>query len=93
MTVIRQFLKRIDHPISGIDNKNLGLSRQISYKKLITVSPSILQKISEPIPKILLELQIHFGLTNSEAMRLLPDIHIRDNSLWITREIASNSQV
>ncbi|MDF1929652.1 hypothetical protein PGH45_05660 [Legionella pneumophila] len=39
----------------------------------------------------MLEFQIYFGLTLSEAMRLNPAIHIQENSLWITRDIATNS--
>lgn len=37
-------------------------------------------------------LQTQFGLTFSEAMRFIPDIHFRQESLWITREIAFNSE-
>lgn len=92
MTVIRWFLKTIEHHLTGIDNKNLGLSRIVqSYKKPF-ISPDVFQNLSNPITKILLQLQIHFGLTLSEAMRLVPDVHIQDHALWLTREIASNSQ-
>ena len=30
------------------------------------------------------------GLTFSEAIHFIPDIHYRDDSLWITRDIAFN---
>ena len=36
-------------------------------------------------------LQTQFGLTFSEAIHLLPGVHIRDADLWITRDIAFNS--
>jgi hypothetical protein len=37
-------------------------------------------------------MQIQFGLTFSEALNLVPDIHIQEHALWITREIAFNSE-
>lgn len=92
MTVIRWFLKLIDHPITGIKNKDLGLSKKQNSKKPTSISPDIFQKISDPITKTILDLQIHFGLTFSEAIRLIPDVHLQPNIIWLTREIASNSQ-
>lgn len=92
MTVIRWFLKTIEHHVTGIDNKNLGLTRAMPSSKKLSVSSALLESLSNPITKILLKLQIHFGLTLSEAMRLVPDVHIQDHALWLTREITSNSQ-
>lgn len=92
MTVIRWFLQTIGHALPDIDNQSLGLSRLVPLKKKASVTPDGVQSLSNPIAKVLLNLQIHFGLTLSEAMRLVPDIHIQDQTLWITREIASNSQ-
>lgn len=37
-------------------------------------------------------LQTQFGLTFSEATLLIPDIHVKEHTLWITREIAFNSE-
>lgn len=51
-----------------------------------------LQKISAPVARTVICLQAHFGLTFSEAINLTPEIHIQENSLWLTREITSNSQ-
>ena len=92
MTVIRWFLQTIGHHLSEIDNQNLGLSRIIKNKKPASVSTEVLQSVSNPIAKLLLNLQIYFGLTFSEAMRLLPDVHIQEHAIWLTREITSNSQ-
>ena len=92
MTVIRQFLQAISHYPTDIDNKNLGLLRERSLKKPTSFSFDVLEKITDPITILLLSLQIYFGLTFSEAIRFLPDVHIQQNTLWITREIASNSK-
>tara|TARA_R110002126_G_scaffold273866_1_gene418518 strand:- start:42004 stop:42414 length:411 start_codon:yes stop_codon:yes gene_type:complete len=37
-------------------------------------------------------MQIHFGLTLSEAMRMVPSIHIQEHQLWLTREITFNNE-
>lgn len=92
MTVIRCFLQSIGHHLLGINNQNLGLSRLIKSRKTAPVSHELVQNISNLIAKLLLNLQIYFGLTLSEAMRLLPDVHIQENAIWLTREITSNSQ-
>jgi len=37
-------------------------------------------------------LQTQFGLNFSEAIHLMPDINIKEHGLWITRDIAFNSE-
>lgn len=91
MTVLRQFLTAIGHYPIEIDNKSLGLYREQSSKKSIAIPHEITSKITNTIAKLLMHLQIDFGLTLSESMRLIPDIHIQQNTLWITREMAFNS--
>ena len=91
MTVIRWFLKTISHQLTAIDNQHLGLYRVKKSKKEILISPQLLQELSS-IGKLLLNIQIHFGLTLSEAMRLIPEVHIQEHAIWLTREITSNSQ-
>lgn len=92
MTVMRNFLQDIEHFIDDIGNPSLGIIRQKYHKKSTLIIQNTSQKIANPLAKILFEFQVNFGLTFSEAMRLCPDIHIQDNALWITRDIASNSQ-
>lgn len=91
MTVLRQFLQKINHTIAGIDNQSLQIMHTQSTRKSSKVSPNILEQFSNPIAAILFQLQTDFGLTLSEAMRLTPNIHIQQDNLWITREIATNS--
>ncbi len=91
MRVIRYFFQKIEHTIPEISNKNLGIKKQKYPAKSVRFSKNTLDKISNPIAKILLEFQVYFGLTLSETMRLRPDVHIQENSVWITRDIATNS--
>ena len=91
MTVIRGFLKKIGHQGITMDNKSFGIVRKIDLKKKPAITPDIWQKTSILIGRVLLGLQIHFSLTLSEAMRLVPDIHIQQQTLWLTREITFNS--
>lgn len=92
MTVLRYFLKYINHSIGGIDNISLQLIRENHTKNYQPINTDIVEKIPNPFIKVILQLQIHFGLTFSEAYRIIPDIHIRENMLWLTRDITFNHQ-
>ena len=92
MTVLRYFLQSINHQIDGIDNQTLKILR---IKPKVINAPRITNSIEKPtlpIARVIFALQSGFGLTFSEAIRLTPDIHLRESSIWLTREIAFNSQ-
>lgn len=91
MAIIREFFHHIEHEIPGISNQELGLKSAKTQLKKIQFSLEALDKISNPIAKMLLELQIYFGLTFSESIRLVPDIHLQEKSIWATRDLATNS--
>lgn len=91
LTIIRNFFKKIEHELPGISNQELGLKRCKCSLKVAPQSIHRFDNLTNPIAKLLLELQVYFGLTLSEAMRLCPNIHLQDNFLWVTRDIAKNS--
>ncbi|HHT9843840.1 TPA: hypothetical protein ACT9I4_001956 [Legionella pneumophila] len=93
LCIIRKFLYEMDCPTANeISNNRLGLKRSNKHKKKPKIYPGFWQNIGTPSARLLTGLQIKFGLTLSEAMRLNPDFHIQEHSLWITREIATNSR-
>ena len=92
MTVLRDFLYKIDHTIPGIDNQSLGIINSKPSKKIILPQAGIEEEFTNPIARVLFEFQTCFGLTLSEAKRLVPNVHIKENHVWITRDIAANSQ-
>ncbi|HAT7074298.1 TPA: hypothetical protein JAN90_16370 [Legionella pneumophila] len=92
MTIIRKFLCHLGHKAENIDNLSLGLQTKKIRKKTRKSSANLLDNINDPIAKILLGFQIHFGLTMSEAMRILPGVHIQEHELLLTREITFNSK-
>lgn len=92
MTVIRAFLNNIDCPLDGIDNQNLHLTRLYQAPQIINIKPNIWQTMTDPCAYFIMALQAQFGLTFSEATLLIPDIHVKEHALWITREIAFNSE-
>lgn len=92
MTVIRYFLQSIDHQIDGIDNQALRIARIKLKVKNASELTNIIEKPTHPIARIIFDLQSGFGLTFGEAIRITPDIHLREHSIWLTREIAFNSQ-
>ena len=92
MTVIRYFLQHIAHHIEGIDNQALGIARvKPQIKHPIKLSNGLVRPY-HPIAQLIFDLQSAFGLTFGESIRLVPDIHVREDSIWVTREIAFNSQ-
>lgn len=92
MTMFRHFLKHINHSVNGIDNISLQLIREKRTTNYQPINTDAIEKIPNPFIKVMLQLQIHFGLTFSEAYRINPDIHIRENMLWLTRDITFNHQ-
>ncbi|HAT9492080.1 TPA: integrase [Legionella pneumophila subsp. pneumophila] len=93
LSIIRKFLYEIECPTANeINNNRLGLKSPNKHKKKPNIYPGFWQHISNPPARLLTGLQIQFGLTLSEAMRLSPDFHVQEHSLWITREIATNSR-
>ncbi|HAU1874566.1 TPA: hypothetical protein ACF5XO_000689 [Legionella pneumophila] len=92
MTIIRKFLCHVGHKAENIDNLSLGLQTKKIKKKAQKSPTDLLEKINDPVAKVLLGFQIHFGLTLSEAMRILPGVHIQKNELLLTREITFNSK-
>ena len=91
MTIIRKFLSNIGNCATGIDNQSLGITVSKTSRKNVSILLERWQKIEEPVTKLLLNLQIYFGLTLREAMHLIPGVHVRENTLWVTREITFNS--
>ncbi|KTD56759.1 hypothetical protein Lsan_2919 [Legionella santicrucis] len=91
LTVLRRFFTDIKHLINGIDNHSLGV---IHDKKITKTNNThhIGVNLSNPIAKCLYELQTHFGLTLSEAMRINPETHLEEYAICITRDIATNSR-
>lgn len=92
MTVIRYFLNSIDCLLADIDNQSLYLTREYKRTKKTKIQSDIWQSMTEPSARFIMALQTQFGLTFGEAIRCIPDIHFREHSLWITREIAFNSE-
>lgn len=92
LVCLRAFLNTIEHPIDGIDNASLQLKKLRLNKKPIIDRDTTLTRLNDPIAAIQFALQSHFGLTRFEAIQLVPNIHIKEDSLLITREISNNSK-
>lgn len=92
LSVIRKFLKDIGNNQTTLTNRQLGIVRNFKKKKKVKIAQDFWQQIEDPLTRVILALQAHFGLTYSEAIRIKTTIHTRDNSLWVTREITFNSQ-
>lgn len=87
---LRCFLKTINHSIERIDNTSLGISKS-SKPIAYTCNDQNFESIYDPLIQQLFLLQTEFGLSYSETMRFIPDIHSKEDCLWLTREITRNS--
>lgn len=92
MTIIRSFTNNIGCQINNIDNKSLELSRQRKQKRKFNISFDIWQQIDDQLCRLIMALQTQFGLSFSESVNMHPDININDHHIWITRDIAFNTQ-
>jgi hypothetical protein len=92
MTIIRRFLQMSDCSIANIDNQSLGLVRpKARNKRKKIIAPDIWKSFNDPVARVIMGLQTKFGLTFKEAILIKPRIQVREDSLWITRDIAFNS--
>ncbi|MDF1647053.1 MAG: integrase domain-containing protein [Legionellaceae bacterium] len=90
MTIIRGFLPYVNCHLEHIDNKSLQLMRRYKHNKKI-IPKNIWQTIPDADVRLIMALQIEFGLTFSEAIHIQPFVHVRDKHIWVTREIAFNA--
>lgn len=92
MVIIRDFLMSMGCDTNMLTNQNLGLTKKVKNRKQLHINPSILEHVQSPIARVLFGLQMQFGLTLSEAMRIVPSIHVQEHQLWLTRETTFNSE-
>ncbi|HAT9314915.1 TPA: integrase [Legionella pneumophila subsp. pneumophila] len=91
MTIIRAFLKDLKCSTEHMNNKSLGLQRQNKNTSFQNFQPDLWKSFKIDSARLMMALQTQFGLTFSESIQLKPKIHIKEEKLWITREIAFNS--
>lgn len=92
MTIIRRFLQMSDCQIDKIDNQSLDLTRpKPKRRRKKGISPDMWQSMDNPYARVIMAFQVEFGLTFQEAIRIKSYLHIKQDGLWITRDIAFNS--
>lgn len=90
LVCLRYFFKKIGHNITGIDNRSLNLSKARQKIKPLIDADFLLNAVSDPLAHLLVGLQVKFGLSFQESIRLNPQIHLQDDALYLTREITIN---
>jgi len=89
--VLRGYLKLINIDYSMPNNKTLGLTKRVTRMRPLPVV-DIREQVFHPITGNLLDLQILFGLTKTESMKLRVSLFRRESELHIHRSIAYNSK-
>lgn len=91
MVIIRKIISDLDCHVRYIDNKCLQLSRPKPRKKRIKMDADFWQYLTYPPVRIIMALQMQFGLTFNEAIKIRYSVNIQDNQLTISGDIAFNS--
>lgn len=91
MTDIRPFLRYLGICTEEMDNMLLGLTASNYQPRLSKVNDLISLDQLPSLVRLMLTLQMYLGLTLKEAILLSPEYHVKDEGLWLTREITHNS--
>ncbi len=98
LSVLRKYLKLTKVEINFSSNHDLGLSRKtVSYsnnlEKTFSLSENIIDRTQHHLTRLLLSMQIYFGLTKLEAIHLSPQVYQeRKKILFIPKAIAHNNK-
>lgn len=87
MTIIRKIFTDLDCHVHYIDNSSLQLFLPKQQKKRIKMSAGFWQSLTNPPVRLIMALQIHFGLTYQEAIHFKISIHVQNNQLMISDRI------
>lgn len=90
--VLRRFNQLARLELNIPSNKELGSIKASSTQLKISIPENYESKIFHPITRSLIALQLHFGLTKLEAIRVNPTSTANDNILLIERTIAHNKK-
>ena len=91
MVIIRKIITDLDCHVRYIDNKSLRLTRPKPPKKRIKMDADFWQCLTYPPVRIIMALQMQFGLTFNEAIKIRSSVNIQDHQLTISDGVAFNS--
>jgi hypothetical protein len=89
LSILRSFNLKGGFGIDIPSNKAFDLSK-VKKKSIKTIRQDIINQVSSPITECILGLQLEFGLTKLEAIRLPIGIAIESHDLIISKNIAYN---
>lgn len=91
LSVLRHFMQFIH--VAGVvpSNHAMGLIKyRLNKKRVSLFTKGILNIIHQPIVKMIVTFEIHFGLTKKEIISLITRHHIFDDKIQMSRNIAFN---
>jgi len=95
ISILRKYLGLIRHSMLLPSNVALGLSRnrEKAREKLSVDIRDVIQRIYNPINRLLVELQWYFGLTKEEAVRFRLQRYAGDEAkLYLSKPVSYNNQ-
>lgn len=96
LTVLRKYFNLCKHNIDIATNKELGFTRKVVHREHTHLSKDIITQVQHHLTKLLLKLQIYFGLTKNEAIHFKVQPYkvqaSQNNYLLVSGNIASNNK-
>lgn len=92
LSVLRRFNQLARLELNIPSNKELGCVKALPTPPKKSIPENYENKIFHPITRSLIALQLHFGLTKLEAIRVNPTCIVNGNVLLIGRTIAHNKK-
>ena len=93
LSILRQYLALANHIIALPSNYELGLAKVRSKQSYSLASEDVLTKVHHPITKLILKLQIYFGLTKSEALDFKIQIYTYETkTLFVHKSVSHNGK-
>ena len=91
LSVLRKYCKLANLELTIPGNKSLNLSRSTNDKTNIVINPEIIEKVHHPITKSIIALQLYFGLTKLESIKLILNT-ANPKQLIVYRDVANNNR-
>lgn len=93
LSVLRKYFTLANHNVKIPSNYELGFVRKLEPANTQNISSKIINQVHHNVTKLILRLQIYFGLTKSEAVRFRVQLYNNyENLIFIPKDIAHNNK-
>lgn len=88
---LRFILKHLNFDISNVNYTHLNIQKPLYNTQRPCIDAKLVSNITDNLSKLIVSLILYFGLSFEEATSVIPDIHVFEKYITLTREITSNN--